>query len=138
MEGFFRAVYLGLINQVLGGLLVGATFVMIYSVLLWFLVKVEFLNDATVAESRSYPLLKDMPVKAKAIASRFKPVAEDVWGTSMNWINRLEKYGIDKTETKPKVYEMPDEHTQIEATPQSTIPAPAKKPAASDPGGIEQ
>jgi membrane protein required for colicin V production len=141
MEGFLRAIYLGLFNQVFGGILVAGTYVLIYSVLLWFLVKVGFMNDQTVTESRSYPYLKDLPIKAKAVAMRLKPVAGDVWDTSIGLINRLETYGMSKTETKPKVYEMPDENTQIEAVPQTTTPATGKKQAAPPPresNGIEQ
>jgi membrane protein required for colicin V production len=141
MEAFLRAIYLGLFNQILGGILVAGTYALIYSVLIWFLVKVGFMNDSTVAESRTYPYLKDMPVKAKAAALRLKPLAGDMWATSASLINRVETFGLNKTQIKPKVYEMPDENIQIETVPETkTPPPPGKKaaPAPAETNGIEQ
>jgi uncharacterized membrane protein required for colicin V production len=111
LEGVFQAVYLGFINQILGGVFMGSMMVLVYSVLLWFFVKVQFLNEVTIAESRAYPFLKDLPAEAKVVLTRFKPFAEEVWGTSLNWMDRLERYGEQKTGEgdKARIYELPDD-----------------------------
>lgn len=139
ITGLFEAAYLGVVNQALGGLLMGGMAVLIYSVLLWFMVKVQFLNDTTLSESRTYPLLQTLPSRARTVAIRFKPLAEDMWGTSLDWMNRLEKFGIEKTnDNKPKLYDLPDDATPIEGAP-DLKPAP-RKPSSSDSdgSGIEQ
>ncbi|MEI6409273.1 MAG: CvpA family protein [Bacteroidota bacterium] len=135
----FEAAYLGIFNRALGGALMGGLAVLIYSVLLWFLVKVQFINDGTLSESRTYPLLQALPTRARTVAIRFKPIAEDMWGTSLDWMNRLEKFGIEKTKDgKPKLYDLPNDATPIEGAP-DLKPAP-RKPAAKEPegNGIEQ
>ena len=140
MEGVLQTLYLGVFNKVAGGLLVGAVSILIYSVLIWFLVKVQFLNQTTLEQSRSYPLLKELPLKSKDFAMRFEPFAKDVWGTSMNWMNRLENYGEKKTGVeKPKIYELPDDGKGIELDePASGSPSTKKPVKTSDNDGIEK
>jgi membrane protein required for colicin V production len=138
METAFRAVYLGVINQTAGGVLMAGFGVVVYSILIWFLVQVRFLNDQTIAESKTYPLLKDLPGKAKAVAMRAKPFAEDIWGYSMNWMDRLEQYGVQKTATKPNIYKVPDDGKAIDPgiEPDATTTRNPSYPEDSD--GIEQ
>ncbi|MCC6283153.1 MAG: CvpA family protein [Saprospiraceae bacterium] len=140
MESAFQALYLGVINQTLGGALMAGVGIVIYSILIWFLVQVRFLNDLTLSESKSYPFLKDLPGKAKSIAIRAKPFAEDIWGYSMNWMDRLEQYGVQKTATKPNIYKVPDDGKAIEddgpeSVPTTTTTSPAP---VEDSDGIEE
>ncbi len=140
MEGIFEAVYLGFVNKIAGGLLTAGMLVLAYSVVLWFLVKVQFLGTATMAESRAYPYLEMMPGKARAVAVRFQPLFQDFWGNSINWMDRLKQYGVKQTETKPKVYEIPDDGAGIEDDPYAPAPPTTRRPsqAESDNGGIEE
>ncbi|MEZ4920606.1 MAG: CvpA family protein [Saprospiraceae bacterium] len=109
VESAFQALYIGLLNQVAGGLLMGGLGVMMFSILLWFSVKATIVNSETLDESRLYePYLKDLPSKAYDIAIRLRPLAEDVWDDSLNWMDRLENYGESETEAKQKIYELPD------------------------------
>ncbi len=137
-EKALQAVYLGFFNRVLGGAIMASLSVLIYSVLLWFAVKVQFVNDATIAQSRTYPILKDLPGKAKSIAIRLKPLATEVWDSSLKWMDDLDKFGIQKTETQPKMYQVPENADNgVEEDPaQSSRPAP--QPEAADNGGIEE
>ncbi len=140
MESAFQAVYLGVINQTLGGVLMAGLGIVIYSVLIWFLVQVRFLNDQTLAESKSYPFLKDLPGKAKDVALRTKPFAEDIWSNSMNWMDRLEQYGIQKTSTKPNIYQVPDDGKAIEDDGEESVPTTSTtRPVyPEDSDGIEE
>lgn len=135
-EKGLQAVYLGFINRVLGGSLMAGLAILIYSILLWFAVKVQFINEATIRESRSYPLLEKMPGVAKKAAMQLRPFAEEVWDTSLSWMDRLDKFGIQKTETKPEVYK-PKGDTGIEQEPDQPTNRPLSPPAADD-DGIEE
>jgi membrane protein required for colicin V production len=138
ITGLFEIAFLGLFNRAAGGILTGGFGVLIYSVLLWFLVKVQFLNTATLTESKTYPFLASLPTTAKSVAIRFKPVAEDVWGSSLDWMNRIEKYGIEKTSGNSKIYELPDKNTQIDGAPETTKPRTRTQPnPKEDDDGIE-
>ncbi len=97
LERAFQAAYLGIVNQALGALVMGAFYVLICSIAVWFMVKAQFLNPQTITESKTYPLLEPLPGKAYDLALRFKPLAEEAWGTSMTWMDRLQEYGDNKT-----------------------------------------
>jgi len=140
LEGAMRMAYLGVINQVAGGVAMGGFLVVVYSVLVWFGSKVHFINEATILDSKTYPILEPIPTKAKDMAIRMKPLALDVWGSSMNWMDRLDKYGVERTEGKDKTYRPPDDPKAIEEdpTPSSRQPAPRPAPRLEDSDGIEE
>ena len=143
LEKAFQAAYLGIVNQALGAILMGGFYILICSILVWFMVKAQFLNPETIVESKTYPLLEPLPGKAYDMAIRFKPFAEEAWGTSMTWMDRLQKYGDEKTR-KPtpeggKIYK--PEGSTIENDPNAGYgPSPSTKtnypPEDSD--GIEE
>ena len=135
-EKGLQAVYLGFINRMLGGAIMAGLAVLIYSVLLWFVVKVQVINDATLRESKTYPMLEKMPGYAKQMAMQLRPFAEEIWDTSMSWMDRLDKYGVPKTDLKPKVY-IPDADTGIEIEPEQPANRPLSPPAA-DEDGLEE
>ncbi len=137
LEGFLQAVYLGVFNRVLGGAVMSALAILVYSVLLWFAVRVNMVNDSTLAESRVYPLLRDLPGRAKEVGLRFRPMAREMWDTSLSWMDKLDKYGVQKTESMPKVYEVPDDGKPIETEPQETTPRPRPAPVTPS-NGIEE
>ncbi len=139
LEGFLQAIYLGVFNRILGGAVMAALAILIYSVLLWFGIRVGMVNNATIAESRVYPLLKDLPTRAKALGTRFRPMALEMWDTSLSWMDKLDNYGVQKTDGSPKVYELPDTgKPPIEDDPQETAPRfrPATPEAPAN--GIEE
>jgi membrane protein required for colicin V production len=135
-EKGLQAVYLGFFNRVLGGSLMAGLAVLIYAILLWFAVKVQFINEATLRESRSYPLLEKMPGAAKQVAMQLRPFAEEVWDTSLSWMDRLDKFGIQKTNAQPKVY-VPEGDTGIEEEPATNSSRPVSQPA-TDEDGLEE
>ena len=132
-EKGLQAVYLGFFNRVLGGSLMAGLAVLIYAILLWFAVKVQFINEATLRESRSYPLLEKMPGAAKQVAMQLRPFAEEVWDTSLSWMDRLDKFGIQKTNAQPKVY-VPEGDTGIEEEPATNSSRPVSQPATHEDG----
>jgi membrane protein required for colicin V production len=143
MESILEAAYLGQVNRMLGALLTGGFMVLVFSVLLWFVTKVEFISDATLAQSRTYPVLEKLPLRAKEITIRFRPLAETLWEDTMRYINRLDTYKSSAKNTeagKPKIYEIPDDGNAIEEdvnAPDDAPPARIYKP--QDNGtGIEE
>ena len=140
LEGAMRMAYLGVINQVVGGVAMGIFLVVVYSVLVWFGVKVHFVNEATISDSKTYTFLEPLPTRAKDMAIRMKPFALDVWGTSMNWMDRLDQYGVKRTEGQDKTYRPPDDGKAIEEDPApSPRPiSPRPTPTFEDSDGIEE
>ncbi len=135
-EKALQAVYLGFFNRVLGGAIMAGLAILIYSILLWFAVRVSFINEATIAESRTYPLLEKLPGSAKQIAMRLRPFAEEAWDTSLGWMDRLDQFGLQKTGTQPKVYEVPDDGNGIETEPEQ--PSANRPQPVTDEDGLEE
>jgi uncharacterized membrane protein required for colicin V production len=140
LEKLFQAAYLGIVNQALGALVMGGFYILICSIVIWFMVKAQFLNPQTIEESKTYPLMEPLPGKAYDVALRLKPFAEEAWGTSMTWMDRLQKYGDDKTKEMPgsgKIYK-PDQKT-IENDPNTGYTPPSKTNyPPEDDDGIEE
>lgn len=123
-EGILQALYIGVINQVMGGAVLGMFGVLIFSVLLWFADKTGMISEATISESRTYDTLITLPGKAKSVAVRLKPFAEEAWETSITWMDRLKNYGEKETNgaksEQPRIYELPDDGSSgIEREPES-------------------
>jgi len=125
---------------VLGGAVMAGIAILFYSILLWFAVRVNFVNDATLAESRTYPLLKNLPGQAKTVGMRFQPFAREMWDTSLGWMDRLQNYGVQKTESLPtKIYSLPDNGKAIESDPEERAPQQPTRPQPATSGsGIEE
>jgi uncharacterized membrane protein required for colicin V production len=141
LEQLFRVAYLGIANQALGAVVMGMFYILICSIVVWFMVKAQFLNPETIQESKTYPLLEPLPIKAYETALRLKPFAEEAWGSSLTWMDRLQKYGDEKTKRPDqegsKIYK-PD-NTTIEDDPNAGYTPPSKTqypPEDSD--GIEE
>jgi membrane protein required for colicin V production len=93
IENVLNFAHLGTINKILGGALSAGIGVLIYSVIVWFGVKSHMLNDVLIADSRTYkPLLEPLPPRAKDMAYRLKPVAEEGWNTFSVWLQRVDSY----------------------------------------------
>lgn len=117
LEGFLKLAFLGLFNRAAGGVLSGGFYVLIFSVLLYFVNLANALNEQTLAESKTFPYLKEMPPKAWAMAKRLQPTAKELFNNSYDWMDRLEKEGIQRTESKQKTYRPQDSGAGIEADP---------------------
>ncbi len=140
-EGILRSLYLNVINQAVGGAIMGMVGVLIFSILVWFGDKAGMISDQTRQESRTYPYLIEMPGKAKVVADRLKPFLIDSWETSVTWLDRLQDYGENKTGAKgdqPRIYELPDKGSPgIEDMPAES--QPQRRPIYEDNGsGIEE
>lgn len=141
LERALKAAYLGIVNQALGAVFMGGFYILVTSILVWFMVKAQFLNPQTIAESKTYALMEPLPGKAYDMAIQFKPYAEEAWSASMSWMDNLQKYGDEKTknENDPngKIYK-PDD-TGIENDPNAGYrPPPRNTYPPEDSDGIEE
>jgi uncharacterized membrane protein required for colicin V production len=120
IENVLHGAYLGTFNRLLGGVLVGGFYVLLLSILVWFLVQANGLGEETKRTSLSYKIMKDMPGVAKGIAVRLQPHASDSWTRFMGWMDNVQDFGVKQTEGKSRVYDLPfknREDTPFEDTP---------------------
>lgn len=120
IEGILNAVYLGMINRLAGGAMMGLFSAMIFAVLLWFANKAQLIKQETLEGAATYkPFLEKLPRIARSGIVRLKPFLTEAWDDSIDWMDRIEKFGVDQQQ-QPKVYELPEE--EIEKKPQSSSP----------------
>ena len=62
----------------MGGVVLSAVLVLLYSVLLWFGDKAKMIDEQTRTTSITYPYLQEYPKKVKAVAMHFQPVVQDL------------------------------------------------------------
>ena len=140
-EGMLQSLRLNLINQAIGGAILGLVGVLIFSILVWFGDKAGMITEQTRQESRTFAHLIELPGKAKVVAERFKPFVVDAWETSVTWMDRIEGYGEQKTGvnggSQPRIYQIPDDgRPGIEGVP--TESRSGGRPIYEDTGtGIE-
>jgi membrane protein required for colicin V production len=107
LEGVFNFAHAGSVNHIAGGALLGAIYVLLFSILVWFANKANLIDESTKRTARSWPLLEALPPRAKVVAERVSPIVKDFWNSSINMVDRLDKYGVQKTESNQRVYDLP-------------------------------
>ncbi len=122
-EGALSVARIGIVNQLAGGILLASTYIMLFSVLCWFAGKANLIDEATKQSARSWPLLEAIPPRAKIVAERVSPIMKEFWNSSINMVDRLEKYGVQKTDAQQRVYDLPKPTGQDVFEPYSTEPA---------------
>ncbi len=78
IENLFRSANINFINQLVGGVVMGFLFIVLYSVLVWFFMEAGLL-DEQIAESRTYPYLKSVPARASVVWKQVSPSVQDFW-----------------------------------------------------------
>jgi uncharacterized membrane protein required for colicin V production len=100
LENLLKVAYLGVVNQVLGGGLVAAFYILVFSVLIWFIDQGNMVGPLTKEQSATYPFLEKMPGQAKQVVLRFKPLMMDTWSISNKWMDDWRRFGIERTEVQ--------------------------------------
>jgi membrane protein required for colicin V production len=124
IEELLEVAHVNIVNQFAGGLLMASFIVLIYSVLVWFADEARLIEDKTKEQSISYNFLKSYPMKAKKVGVAFMPIFQNFWDQSVTLMDRLKKTGVEKIESAPHIYDIPDDN---KANP--NLPTQEKKTA---------
>lgn len=109
VEGLLQTANINIINQVAGGILLAGLMILLYSVILWFGDKSHLINKATKQESMTYRYLEDFPTQVWQIGERVKPIFEEFWDHSVDFMDKLEESGMERAESDPNIYDLPDD-----------------------------
>ncbi len=109
LEGILKSANINVINQLAGGVLLSGILIVLFSVLVWFGDQARLIDNATKTQSQTYKYIELIPGQAKQIAYRFKPMFEEFWNSSLDMMDKLEGMSLEQTETKPNIYDIPDE-----------------------------
>ncbi|TXB63013.1 CvpA family protein [Phaeodactylibacter luteus] len=109
LEGALESANINFINQVIGGLFMAALMILLYSVLLWFGDRSHLINNEAKNESRTYVYLEQYPEKVWDWGGRAKPILEDFWDHSIEFMDKLDGVKVEREESDPIIYDLPDE-----------------------------
>ncbi len=104
-----EAANVNIINQMAGGLLLASLMTLVYSLMLWFAAEAHILQAEYTENSLTYPFLKEYPKTVWNALGSIKPVLKDFWEHSVDFMDRIEEVSIEKTESDPNVYDIPDD-----------------------------
>lgn len=104
-----EAANVNIINQMAGGALLAAIMTLFYSLILWFLVEAHIVKEEHTSVSITYPILENYPTKAWNVVQYLKPTFQEFWDHSIDFMDRIEEVGIERTESDPNVYDIEDD-----------------------------
>ena len=103
LEGLLERANINIVNQVAGGLLLSGLMILLYSVILWFGDKSHLIDDATKRQSLTYVYLEEFPQEVWKLGRVIKPVFEDFWEHSVEFMDDLEELsndGVERSESE--------------------------------------
>lgn len=112
LEGALETANINFINQIIGGAFMAALTILLYSVLLWFGDRSHLIDDQTKDESVTYAYLEQYPELIWEWGGKAKPIIEDFWDHSIEFMDRLEDAQMERRESDPVIYDLPDEEEE--------------------------
>ena len=112
LEGLLKSANINFINQIAGGVVLGAGAILIYSTLVWFADKSHMIDQSTKETSVTYVYTKEFPGQMKVVANKLKPIFTDFWNETLDFMDRMEEMSVKRSETDPTIYDIEDEEEQ--------------------------
>lgn len=102
----------GLINKILGGVILTVLFVVSYGVVISFMDSVALISPKTKRESNTYVFLKELPSDAKQVFGTLTPIFTDFWRESNRAMDKIDQGGIKRTDRDAEIYDLDENGTQ--------------------------
>jgi membrane protein required for colicin V production len=126
MTGVLQMVRINILNQIIGGVFLSLGFMTMYSVMVWFGESTGFISPQTAAQSHTLPYLRKLPAQAQTMFSGLKPMLSDFWRESGSMMDRMERQSVQRTETEPSIYNIPDNLSSHPTPKPEAKPTPEK------------
>jgi uncharacterized membrane protein required for colicin V production len=110
LEGILRSVNINILNQMAGGILLGAVMVLLYSSVLWFADSSRIITDNTKRESMTYPYLEKYPAMVWNATGKLRPIFVDFWEYTVTFMDQLQRSGFERSEPEPTYYNVEDDY----------------------------
>lgn len=107
LEGVLQTANINIINQLLGGALLAAFMILVYSMLLWFGDKSQLIDEETKYDSISYPYLKEYPSMVFELGKTVQPVFDDFWKASAEFMDKING-SVERSESE-ELFDIPDD-----------------------------
>ncbi|MAT53328.1 MAG: hypothetical protein CMN32_02525 [Saprospirales bacterium] len=111
VESALQSANINFINQVIGGIVLGALYTLMLSYLIWFADASHIIKEKTKTESMTYTQLKEFPSKMKSVYEFVKPAFRDFWNESIRFMDKLEEQNLEQTDSQHTIFDVPDENS---------------------------
>ena len=85
-ENTLKLVRLNFLNKLAGAVVFSILMIIVYSAVIWFIDRTGVLSSDEKEQSRSYPVLTEVPVRTGAAVQKLKPVFREFWDKMDNII----------------------------------------------------
>lgn len=114
LEGILESANINFINQIIGGAVLTALAILVYSWLVWFGDKSHMIDPQTKKESMSYQYTKEFPGHMQTVFQSLKPVFTEFWNEALDFMDRMEDMSVRKSEGEATIYDLEDEEIKEE------------------------
>jgi membrane protein required for colicin V production len=118
LERLLQSANINIINQTAGGILLASLYTFVFSLLIWFGDQAHIITPENSKGSMTYQQLRAFPSKMKGVYEYIKPGFQDFWHESVRFIDRMEEKSMEKTESQPTIFDIPEEQ-ETEKKPDS-------------------
>lgn len=108
LENMLKAGNINTINQLFGGLLLSSVLTVFFSFLVRFGNEARMIDPKTKAESMTYEVIEQLPDQAMVVISQVTPLFRQFWNNTMDVMDKVKSRSIEKAESNPNVYDIPD------------------------------
>lgn len=109
LEGVLESANINFINQVIGGFFLSGLMILLYSILLWFGDRSHLIDPSTKTESATYTYLEQFPEYVWEVGGQARPILEDFWDHSMEFMDKLDRASLERQESDPYIYDRDDD-----------------------------
>jgi len=109
IEGILKTGNVNIVNQAAGGAVMALLLVSLFSVLVLFGDRSHIIDESTKTESISYEYLAVMPEKLQNVSKKLKPVFEEFWDYSINFMDRIEKGGSVERNSSDTIFDLDED-----------------------------
>lgn len=108
IESIFKTIKINFLNKILGGSVMSAFFILLFSVLVWFGNESRVVTEETKSTSFSYEYLEKIPMAARGVFMTLKPVFKDFWNYTLDYMDKIKRAGLEE-ENKTEIQDLPTE-----------------------------
>ncbi len=109
LEGILKSANINFINQLIGGAVLGAIAILVYSTMVWFADKSHMIDQNTKDTSITYIYTKEFPGQMRVVGEQLKPVFTDFWNEALDFMDRMEDMSVQRSEADPTIYDIEED-----------------------------
>ena len=109
LEGLLKSANINFINQIIGGAVLGALAILVYSTMVWFADKSHMIDQNTKDTSLTYIYTKEFPVQMMVVGEQLKPIFTDFWNEALDFMDRMEDLSVQRSEADPTIYDIEED-----------------------------